>query len=286
MRSVPPVSENEMDTKEDNISNKEPSDDGKDENAKIEESEHEKESEEESQHFSDDIEGIEISSDDSQDSYEEKKSPIVPVKAENKDETNSSFNSVVKLKSEEVPQNAPVVMKEECKIKIKSLKEELVKEANMESDIVVLNDDDDNYSAQVSEPQNGVEKKEIKQPIKEQKFKVNVRSFNDLAAPHTVKLINLPPAQIDGPNFLSQNGAPFPPPYMACEVCGMQFDSSELLSDHKIAMKHYKCSFKECEHLVITNQQEFLDHQRLIHNIMPSPVQQLAHQVIYQLIKI
>lgn len=273
-----------MDNTQDKMSNKEPSDDENGENDKSEDNdsseknELEKESENESQHLSDDFDGIEISSDDSQDSFAENKSPAVPVK----DEKNVSLSTIEHLKSEEVPQNSTVVKKEECKVKIKSLKEELLKEADLEGEIVVLKDDDDNLNAQVSQPQNGNEKKELKEQVKEQKFKVNVRSFDDLASPHTVNLFNIPPhGQIDGPpNYLSQNGTPYPLPYMACEVCGIQFDSSELLSEHKAALKHYKCSFKECEHLVITSQQEFLDHQRVIHNIMPSPVQQLAHQVI------
>lgn len=189
-----------------------------------------------------------------------------------------SLNTVLDLKPEEVPQHSATVKKEEYKVNVKSLKQELLKEVDAESEIVVLKDDD---SPDKQAPQNGVEKKEPS----ETKFKVNVRSFDDLAAPRTVNLINLPPpGQIDGPpNFLSQNGGtPFPPPFISvsCDICGLQFDSSDLLNEHKAAMKHYKCSFKECEHIILSSQQEFLEHQRLIHNIMPSPVQQLAHQVI------
>lgn len=255
--------------------------------------ENEKESEGESQNAnSSEDDEIEILSDDSQESFSERPSPAVSVKAEEK---NVSINTVVDLKTEELPQNSTAVKKEECKIKLKSLKEELIKESDFEGDIVVLKDDDENDNTQVPQPQNGVEKKEIKEQVKEQskeqvreqvkeqKFKLNVRSFDDLIDPRTANLINNmpPPVQIDqASNFLTQNGGSFPPPYLSCDVCGIPHDSLELLNDHKVTMKHFKCSFKECEHLVASSQQEFLEHQRLVHNIMPSPVQQLAHQVI------
>jgi len=150
----------------------------------------------------------------------------------------------------------------------------------METDVSVLKTDNETKNTQVPQPQNGIE---IKEQVKEQKFKLNVRSFDDLVDPRTAILINMPPpAQIDrAPNYLTQNGSgPFPPPYLSCDVCGIQYDSPELLNDHKITLKHFKCSFKECEHLVESSQQEFLEHQRIVHNIIPSPVQQLAHQVI------
>lgn len=192
------------------------------------------------------------------------------------------------LKTEEViPPNPTMVKNETATV---SLKEELIKESYAEGgDMDVLKHDVDNANPEVSQPLNGIEKKETKEEVKEQKFKLNVRSFNDLAGPRPVNLINMPPpGQMDGPpNYLSQNGAaPFPPPFISipCDVCGLQFDSSELLNDHKVAMKHFKCSFKECELLIISSQHEFQEHQRIIHNIMPSPVQQLAHQVILQLI--
>lgn len=235
----------------------------------------EKESEEESQNSinSSDDDEIEISSGDSQESFTEKRSlpPTVLVKAEQ----TIPLNTVVDLKTEEaVPQNDTTVKKEECKIN--TLKDELLKEVDLEGEVVILND-----SAQVSQPQNGVAKKE---EAIEQKFKLNVRSLDDLVAPRTVNLMTMaPPGQIDGsPNYLSQNGTPFSSPFIntLCDVCGLQFDSPELLTEHKAAMKHFKCSFKQCEILVLSSQQELLDHQRLIHNIMPSPVQQLAHQVI------
>lgn len=150
-----------------------------------------------------------------------------------------------------------------------------MKEPDNECEIVPL-------KSEAPQPLNGVEKKESK----EQKFNVKIRSMDDLAAPRTssVNLLGLTPGPpIDRPpNFLSHNGSQFPPTYInvSCDVCGIQFDSSELLNEHKAAMKHYKCSYKECELIPFSSLQEFTDHQRMIHNIMPSPVQQLAHQVI------
>lgn len=239
--------------------------------------ENEKESEEEPQNAnSSDDSDIEILSDDSQESFTERPSPAVSVKAEN-----IPINTVVELKTEQVPQSSIAIKKEEFKVKVKSLKQELLREEPDE--IVVLKDDDESDNTQENQPQNEVEKKEIKEQVKEHKFKVNVRSFDDLIDPRSsANLINMPPpGPIDQtPIFLTQNGASFPPPYLTCDVCGVQFDSPELLNSHKVTMKHFKCSFKECELVVMSNQQEFLDHQRLIHNVMPSPVQQLAHQVI------
>ncbi|XP_060850697.1 uncharacterized protein LOC132929387 isoform X1 [Rhopalosiphum padi] len=252
-----------------------------DKSPSVDEVENEKESEGESQNAnSSDDSDVEILSDDSQESFTERPSPAVSVKSEEK---NVSINTVIDLKTEDLPQNSTVVKKEECKARLKTLKEELLKESDLDGDIVVLRDDDENDNTQ---PQNGVEKKEIKEQVKEQvkeqKVKINVRSFDDLVDPRTAILIHMPPPgqQIDrAPNYLTQNGGSFPPPYLSCDVCGVQYDSPELLNDHKVTMKHFKCSFKECEHLVVSSQQEFLDHQRLAHNIMPSPVQQLAHQV-------
>ncbi|XP_050434523.1 uncharacterized protein LOC126841845 [Adelges cooleyi] len=193
-----------------------------------------------------------------------------------------SINKVVDLKTEEIPQNSATVKTEEIKLKIKSLKEELLKEADQEDEVVILKEDYNNEQASKTPVENGVEKKEAKENVKEQKFKVNVRSFDDLAAPHTANLINMPPpAQIEtSPNFLTQNGATFPPFInLTCNVCGITFDTSELLTEHKITLKHLKCSYKECEPLLFTSLQELMDHQRLLHNIMPSSVQQLEHQV-------
>lgn len=222
---------------------------------------------------------MEILSDDSDESSTERPSPAVSVKAEEK---NVSINTVVDLKTEELPQNSTAVKKEECKIRIKPLKEELLKEPDVEIDVSVLTDNE-TKNTQVPQPQNGIEQSEKKEQVKEQKFKLNVRSFDDLVDPRTAILINMPPpAQIDrAQNFLTQNGSgSFPPLYLSCDVCGITYDSPELLNDHKITLKHFKCSFKECEHLVELSQQEFLEHQRMVHNGIPSPVQQLAHQVI------
>lgn len=237
--------------------------------------ENEKESEEESQNIisSGEDDEIEIlSSDNSQESFAERPSPsVVAVK----DEQNVPINTVMDLKTEEnTSQNTTTVKKEECKVK--TLKEELLKEADIEGEMAVIKNNKD----KVSQPQNGIEKKE---ETIEQKFKVNVRSLDDLVDHHTVNLINMNThGQIDGSsNYLSQNGTPFPTSFMniLCDVCGLRFDSSELLIEHKTAMKHFKCSFKECEIVELSSQQELVDHQRLIHNILPSPVQQLAHQV-------
>lgn len=184
-----------------------------------------------------------------------------------KNDVNMSENSIIHLKTEEVSQNS-VVKKEDNKVVKKEDKEDL-KYSIIKNDVLVLKDDEE------------------KDLIKEHKeYKLNVRSFDDLAAPRTVNLFNMPPpSQIDGPsNFISQNGTPFSQYInMCCDVCASQFDSLELLNEHKKVMKHYKCTFKECELLVLSSQQEFLDHQRMVHNIMPSPVQQLAHQVIINL---
>lgn len=235
---------------------------------------------------------IEISSDDSQESFNEKpRRSAVPVKYENKEDVKLILNTEVNLKSEDISVQNSTVFKNDNKVKVKSLKEELLKEVDSENDIVVLKDDDDDDDCSVSQPQNGVDQKDIKK----QTFKLNVRPFDDLIAPGPVvvnNLLNMPPppsGQIDGPsNFIAQNGgASFSSQFinMTCDICGIQFDSPELLNEHKSAMKHYKCSFnKDCEMLVISSQQELLDHQRLVHNIMPSPVQQLAHQVILQLV--
>lgn len=260
--------ENPKDSGQENTSDKSPS---------VDAGENEKESEGESQNGNSfDDSDIEILSDNSDDElFTERPSPAVSVKAEEK---NVSINTVVDLKTEELPQSSMAVKKEECKIQIKSLKEEQLKEPDSEGDLVVIKDDDETKNTKVPQPQNGVEKCEVK----EQKFKVNVRSFDDLVDPRNAIRINMqPPSQIDrSPNFITQNGSgPFPPPYLSCDVCGLHYDSPELLNDHKITMKHFKCSFKECEHLVESSQQEFLDHQRMVHNSMPSPVQQLAHQV-------
>ncbi|XP_001949742.2 dual specificity protein kinase splA isoform X2 [Acyrthosiphon pisum] len=263
--------ENPKDSGQENPSDKSPS---------VDAGENEKESDGESQNAnSSDDSDVEILSDDSDVSFAERPRPAVSVKAEEK---NVSINTVVDLKTEELPQNSTAVKKEECKIRIKPLKEELLKEPDLEGDVSVLKHDNEIKNIQVPQPQNGIQNNEIKEQVKEQKFKLNVRSFDDLIDPRTAILINMPPpAQIErAPNFLTQNGVgPFPPPYLSCDVCGMQYDSPELLNDHKINMKHFKCSFKECEHLVASSQQEFLEHQRMVHNSMPSPVQQLAHQV-------
>uniref|UniRef100_A0A2S2Q306 C2H2-type domain-containing protein n=2 Tax=Sipha flava TaxID=143950 RepID=A0A2S2Q306_9HEMI len=218
---------------------------------------------------------IEISSDESEKSFSGRSSPVVPVKDEKKDDKTISVVSIENLKTENTLQNSSMEKKEECKLKVKLLKEEFLKEDN---DEIVITKNDVKDGVTTSKSQNEAE---VKEPVKELKFKVNVRSSDELYAPHKSNLINIPPVQLDGqPNFLSQNGAPFPlPQFVSCDVCGIQFDSAELLGEHKVAMKHFKCTFKECEHLVLSSQQEFLDHQRLIHSIMPSPVQQLAHQV-------
>lgn len=224
----------------------------------------------------DDIENIEISSDDSQESFTERPSPNqdLSVKLENNADTKVSFNTVIDLKNEEAAQTSTVVKNEDCKVK--RLKEETANECEIVS-----------IKSEPSQPQNGVEKKETKEQVKEQKlFNVKLRSMDDLvASPHTnsmstVGLLSVPP--IERSTFLTQNGSPFPSTFinMSCDVCGIQFDSSELLSDHKAEMKHYKCSYKECELVPFSSQQEYIDHLRLLHNIMPSPVQQLAHQVI------
>lgn len=293
MRSVPPASEsvsegedcqNQKDSDNDNDNNS-----NKGSDAVNSGNEKESDSEDDSQNANssgdDEIE-ILSSGDDSQDSLEKPIAENVSVK----DEKNLALHTEVDLKTEEaVPPNPTTVKNETATV---SLKEELIKESFTEGgDMDVLRNDVDNASSEVSQPINGVEKienKETKEEVKEQKFKLNVRSFNDLAGPSPINLINMPPpGQMDGPpNYLSQNGAPFPPPFISipCDVCGLQFDSSELLNDHKVAMKHFKCSFKECELLMISSQHEFQEHQRIIHNIMPSPVQQLAHQVMIKII--
>lgn len=257
-----------------------------DKSSSVDAGENEKESDGESQNAnSSDDSDIEILSDDSDELFTERPSPAVSVKAEEK---NVSINTVVDLKTEELPQNSTAVKKEECKIRIKPLKEEMLKEPDLEGDVSVLKNDIEIKNIQVPQPQNGIQKNEIKEQVKEQKFKLNVRPFDDLIAPRTSNLINMPPpAPLDrAPNFLTPNGGgPFPTQYLSCDVCGIQYDSPELLNDHKITMKHFKCSFKECEHLVESSQQEFLEHQRMVHNSMPSPVQQLAHQVINKIIK-
>ncbi|VVC43154.1 Hypothetical protein CINCED_3A002219 [Cinara cedri] len=180
-----------------------------------------------------------------------------------KDSNIPETSSVTNFKSEEVPQNS--VIKKEEKV-VKNEDKEDLKDSILENKVLVLKKD------------------ESKDLIKEQQkeYKLNVRSFVDLAAPQTINLINMPPpSQIDSPsNFISQNGSPYPQYMnMSCDLCTLQFDSLELLNEHKKVMKHYKCSFKDCEHLILSSQQEFLDHQSMVHNIMPSPVQQLAHQV-------
>lgn len=231
-----------------------------------------------------------MSSDDDSCPTDRKENPVI-VKEESKP---SILNFVVDLKTEDPTNQSPTTVKnEDCKVKVKSLKEELMKEANSDGELVVLKDDENDNTTEISQQlpnqsQNENEKNgSTKENIKEQKFKVNVRSFTDLLAPvSTDLLVNNAYVQ---PHFLTQNGStPFPSPFMNfhCDVCGIQFDSSELLNEHKTAMKHYKCTFKECERLIITSQQEFLDHQRLVHNIMPSPVQQLAHQVIILILKL
>lgn len=210
-----------------------------------------------------------LSSCDSQESFADRpNSPTVPVK----DEQSVPFNTVVDLKTEEILQT-PV--KKEYKIHIKSLKEELLKEGELEREVVNL---DINETAQVSESQNGVAKKEETEHKSERQQFIVVRS--DLLYNSTVDQSNMPlPVQIEEPpSYLSQNGAPLTYVNM-CDVCGLQFDSSELLIEHKATMKHFKCTFKDCEMLMWSSQQELLDHQHLIHNILPSPVQQLAHQV-------
>lgn len=276
VRTLPPTAEsvsgeedceNPKDSEPEKTNDKPPS---------VDDGENEKESEEESQNansFEDS--DIEILSDDSQVSFTERPRPAVSVKSEEK---NVVINTVVDLKTEDSPQNSTVVKKEECKSQL-TLKEELLKDSDVDGDVVVLKDDD----TQVPQPQNGVENKEFKEQakeqVKEQKIKINVRSFDDLIDPRTAILINMPPPADRASTFLAQNGGSFPPPYLSCDVCGVQYDSPELLNDHKVTMKHFKCSFKECEHIAISSQQEFLEHQRMTHNIMPSPVQQLAHQV-------
>lgn len=184
-------------------------------------------------------------------------------------------NSVIDCKTEEVSQNS-VVKKEERVVKNE---ERVVKKEEK----VVKNEDRDDLKYILQNNVLVLKNDEDKDLIKEQKeYKLNVRSFDDLAAPRTVNLINMPPpAQIDRPsNFISQNGTSYPQYMnMSCDICALQFDSLELLNEHKKVMKHYKCTFKDCNLLVFSSQQDFLDHQRMVHNIMPSPVQQLAHQV-------
>lgn len=279
MRSIPPASESVSGEEDEGDPKDSESSKTLDETKSDNTVENEKEFEAESNdgNTSGDDDDIEILSDDS-DIEMEKSISVLPIKNEIKP---SIKNTVIDLKTEEGTQNSAEVKKEECRVKVKTLKEELIKEATLEGETVDLKDD---YigGEQVSKIKNGVEKTESKEIVKEQKFKVNVRSFDDLAAPRAVNLINMPPPGIDpSPNFASQNGAPYPPQYinLSCNVCGIAFESSELLNEHKVTLKHFKCSFKECETIVISSQQEFLDHQRLIHNIMPSPVQQLAHQV-------
>lgn len=284
VRNVLPLSESASDVDDDE--NQKSSDNEKTSDKQADDvAENEKESEDESQNDNSSDDGIEIlsSDDDSLPSKTHSPAPANPVAV--KEENKLSLNTVIDLKTEEVSnQNLTIIKNENSSNNL--LKEEVPKDSNSDFDVIIVKDDE-NDSAQASrplsseQPQNGVEKKETK----ELKFKLNVR--NDLVAPHPSNLINMPPpSQIDGqPNFLSQNGAPFSPSTfinLLCDVCGVQFDSSELLNEHKKALKHYKCTFKECEHLILSNQEEFLDHQRLIHNIMPSPVQQLAHQVIFQ----
>jgi len=239
----------------------------------------EKESEEESQNANssgDDNEIEILSSCDSQESFAERpSSPAVSVK----DEQSIPFNTVVDLKTEEIILQTPV-KKEEFKIQIKSLKEELLKEGKLEREAVQLDIDE---SAQVSETQNGVAKNEETEHKSERPQFIAVRS--DLLYNSTVDQPNMaPPVQIgEPPSYSSQNGVPLAPlTYVnaVCDVCGLQFDSTELLTEHKTAMKHFKCTFKDCEILIFSSQQELLDHQHLIHNILPSPVQQLAHQVM------
>lgn len=259
---------------------------------KIAENEKESDDEDSQNGVSSDNDEIEILSDDSEEELSvktnnESENPV-PVKEESK----LPINTVLHLKTEETSVPKPtVIKKEECTAKVKSLKEELLKESSSDTEIVVVNDDDNDGPSEAPLPcdqtQNGVEKKETK----ETKFKVNVRSFDDLAAPRPVSLINMPPpGQLEvQSNFMPNGSSPFPPPYlphstpnMPCEVCGARFDSLELLHEHKTSMKHYTCSYKGCELLRMENQQEYLDHQRTIHNVMQSPVQQLAHQVIVQ----
>ncbi|XP_027851477.1 uncharacterized protein LOC114130667 isoform X3 [Aphis gossypii] len=277
VRTLPPTTESVSGEEDcENPKNSEP-EKTNDKSPSVDDGENEKESEGESQNAnSSDDSDVEILSDDSQVSFTERPRPAVSVKSEEK---NVAINTVVDLKTEDSPQNSTVVKKEECKPRLKTLKEELLKESDVDGDVVVLKDDDENDDTQVPQPQNGVEKKEFKEQVKEQKVKINVRSFDDLIDPRTAILINMPPPADRAPTFLAQNGGSFPPPYLSCDVCGVQYDSLELLNDHKVTMKHFKCSFKECEHIAVPSQQEFLEHQRIAHNIMPSPVQQLAHQV-------
>jgi len=263
--SVSGGEDNENQKDKENTSNKQQSED---------KAGNEKESEEESQNANssgDDNEIEILSSCDSQESFTERlNSPAVSVK----DEQSVPFNTVVDLKTEEIVPQTPV--KKEYKIQIKSLKEELLKEGELELEVDKLDIDE---SAQVSDAQNGVAKKEETEHKSERQQFIVVRS--DLLYNNTVDQSNMPPVQIEEPpSYSSQNGAPLTYVNMLCDVCGLQFDSSELLTEHKVAMKHFKCTFKDCEILVLSSQQELLDHQHLIHNILPSPVQQLAHQVI------
>lgn len=249
--SVSEEEDNENQKDNVNISNKQQSEDM---------AGNEKESEEESQNAnsSEDDNRIEISSCDSKESFAARSnSPDVSIK----NEQSVPLNTVVDLKPDEIVIQTP--LKTEYKSQIKSLKEELLKEGELEHKAVKLDIDE---SAQVSESQNGVAKKE------ETEYKQLLVVRSDLLAPVQIET---------PPSYSSQNGAPLT--YvnnMLCDVCGLQFDSSELLTEHKAAMKHFKCTFKDCEILMFLSQQELLDHQHLIHNILPSPVQQLAHQVI------
>ncbi|XP_050544693.1 uncharacterized protein LOC126907445 isoform X2 [Daktulosphaira vitifoliae] len=195
-----------------------------------------------------------------------------------------TVKNMIDLKTEATSSNSATPVKtEDCKIKIKSLKEELIKEADLEDEVVVLKDDynDSDQHTSQSLSENGVEKKESKENVKETKLRVNVRSFDDLAAPQTLNLINMHGQIESSSNFLSQNGTSFSSPFLnlSCNVCGLSFETTELLNEHRITLKHLKCTFKECEPLLFSDLPELIEHQRLIHNIMPSSVQQLEHQV-------
>ncbi|KAL4103479.1 hypothetical protein QTP88_018855 [Uroleucon formosanum] len=107
---------------------------------------------------------VEILSDDSDESSTERPSPAVSVKAKEK---NVSINTVLYLKPEKLPQNSTAVKKDKCKIRIKLLREKLIKEPDIETDVSVLKTDNEAKNTQVPQPQNGIEKNEIKEQVKE-----------------------------------------------------------------------------------------------------------------------
>jgi len=102
-------------------------------------------------------------------------------------------------------------------------------------------------SVQEFESQNGVAKTEETEHKSERQQFIVVRS--DLLYNCTVDQSNMLPfgQTKELPSYLSQNGTPLTYVNMLCDVCGLQFDSSELLTEHKAAMKYFKCTFKDYE---------------------------------------